>query len=550
MHTDNASNCSATLHSCGTEGIDYLFRAGLIIIGDGKRAPFIGTVAVSGQKILWVTEGSIPAAAKHQIDCSGLVIAPGFIDIHTHSDAALLSDPRAYSQVSQGVTTEIVGNCGHSCAPCADPSLLRRYIFGIQESTEISWRTFGEYLDALEHAEPVINVASYVGHGAVRLAVKRASSANLNADEMTQMGRYLYDALDDGAVGISTGLEYTPGMYATQAELMHVGAIAANRDAIHATHIRNRDWLIEMGVSEVLGVARSTKSRLQLSHIAPKYGAPENAVDRVLQLIEWARNDGVDVGFDVIPNEWGPTKIIASLPTWAQELPLAALLDALANPELRMMMKENPFPNWKLISDARWDFLVLYASAANENLVGKTIAEIAELRSTTPWDAICDLLFEEGQGIAGLYWCGKVSRQPDIDKLIKQPECMVISDSISKSNDGPLRHLSFSPTTYSWAISFLETYVKRSQLLSLVEAVARLSIVPARRFHLKQRGELKAKNYADIAVFKYETLASHAGLKDPNLPSTGVSHVMVNGQLVVRDGKPTAARPGLILRKS
>lgn len=539
----------ATFNEASGE-IDYLLSGGTIILGDGVRPPFYGTVAISGRQILWVAEGDVQAQAKNRIDCTGMTVAPGFIDIHTHSDAALLCDGRAVSQISQGVTTEIVGNCGHSCAPCADPTLLRKYILGIHDSTEITWRTFGEYLSALENARPVLNVGSYVGHGAVRLAVKRASSSAVNADEMEQMGRYLYDALDEGALGISTGLEYTPGMYASQAELIQVGNIAASRDAVHATHIRNRDWLIEMGVGEVLGVARSTNSKLQLSHIAPKHGAPADAADRVIEMIGWARDDGADVGFDVIPDEWGPTKVIASLPSWALELPPASLLKALREPEQRHKMGQNVFPNWKLLSDSRWDLLILYYSAANPDLVGKTIAEIAGIRGVPPWDSICDLLADEGEGIAGLMWCGRVSRQADIDRLIEQPGCMVISDGVTKSADGPLSQMRFSPIAFSWATTFLENYVKKSGALTLVEAISRLTSAPASRFKLERRGQLKEGFYADIVAFNNDAISAHATLRHPDVASTGILHVWVNGQEVLRDGTPTQSRPGMVLRRA
>lgn len=529
--------------------VDFLLVGGQVVAGPDQRAPFLGTVAVADERILWVQEGIVDAPARQKIDCSGQIVAPGFIDVHTHSDAAFLKDAGGQSQITQGVTTEIAGNCGHSCAPCADPVLLRKHLLAIQDSTEITWRTFAEYLEALQAMRPVLNVASYVGHGTVRFAVKGTSSSAAGGDELSAMGTYLRQALDEGAIGISTGLEYAPGMHASAAELLEAGAIAAEFDAVYASHVRNRDWLIEMGVGEALGVARTSKSKLQLSHIAPKYGAPQGAADRLLEMVRWARQDGTDVGFDVIPNEWGPTKVIASLPMWALELPGEELRSLLRRGPSRARLQKNAFPNWKLLTDHRWDLLVLYHCAANPSYMGKTIQRIAAERQSSAWDCICDLLLEEGAEMSGLMWCGRVSSRADIDKLIGQPDCMVISDGVSISEVGPLKDLRFSPIAFSWAASFLQDYVRDQRVLDVVEAIGRLTWTPARRFRLLNRGELRAGHYADVAVFDLDRISCHATLENPNVRSTGMVHVFVNGSPVMRDAALTEARPGKVLRR-
>lgn len=529
--------------------VDYLLVGGQVVASEGQAEPFVGTVAIAGERIVWVQQGIVDAPARQRIDCSGLIVAPGFIDIHTHSDAAFLKDSGGQSQITQGVTTEIAGNCGHSCAPCADPILLRKHLLAVQDSTEITWRTFAEYLDVLQATRPVLNVASYVGHGTVRLAVKGTASSAAGADELSAMGKYLRQALDDGAIGISTGLEYAPGMHATAVELLEAGAIAAEFDVVYASHVRNRDWLIEMGVGEALGIARTTRSKLQLSHIAPKYGAPQGAADRLLEMVRWAREDGADVGFDVIPDEWGPTKVIASLPTWALELPSDELRSLLRPGPSRARLQENAFPNWKLLADRRWNWLVLYHCGANPSYMGKTIQQIAIERQSTPWDCICDLLLEEGAEMSRLMWCGRVSSQADIDTLIRQPDCMVISDGVSVSEVGALKDLRFSPIAFSWAASFLQNYVRDQRVLDIVEAVGRLTWTPARRFRLEHRGELRAGYYADLAVFDLDQIHCHSTLENPNVKSTGVTHVFVNGTAVMRDASITEARPGKVLRR-
>ena len=529
--------------------IDYLLVGGQVVAGSDQSEPFLGTVAVGQERILWVQEGIVDAPAREKIDCAGQVVAPGFIDVHTHSDAAFLNDSSGQSQITQGVTTEIAGNCGHSCAPCANPELLRKHLLAVQDSTQITWTTFAQYLDVLQATRPVLNVASYVGHGTVRLAVKGTSSSAASGSELSAMGRYLRQALDEGAIGISTGLEYAPGMHASAVELIEAGAIAAEFDAISASHVRNRDWLIEMGVGEALGIARTTKSKLQLSHIAPKYGAPQSATDRLLEMVRWARQDGTDVGFDVIPDEWGPTKVIASLPTWALELPSDELRALLRPGPARARLQENAFPNWKLLTDRRWDWLVLYHCTSNPGYMGKTIQQIAAERQTSPWDCIFDLLLAEGAEMSRLMWCGRVSSRADIDQLIRQQDCMVISDGVSVSEVGPLKDLRFSPIAFSWAASFLQQYVRDQRVLQLVEAIGRLTWTPARRFKLRQRGELKAGFYADVAVFDLERINCLSSLENPNIRSTGVNHVFVNGTVVMRDGLVTDARSGKVLRR-
>ncbi|QRR34323.1 D-aminoacylase [Hydrogenophaga sp. YM1] len=525
---------------------DVIFKNGTVFDGSGGHGE-VRDVGVRDGRIEAI--GALGEDASQLVECSGLTVAPGFIDIHTHSDATLLSDPDGYSLLMQGVTTEIIGNCGFSCAPCLKRELVERFMIGRLPGQAFTWSSFGEYLDVLQAQRPGLNVGAYVGHNTVRLNVVGNEPRGATDDELQYMGNIMRRSLEEGAIGVSSGLEYNPGFNSDLRELVEMAKVAKEFDAVYASHIRNRDWNYEMGLGEALATARLSQARLQLSHLAPKTGAPAHAAEHMLEMIEWTRQSGADVGFDVIPHEWGPTFLYTILPKWAYEGGVPAMLQRLADPDQRAALKNNTFPQWKLVAQKRWSELVLTRSAGNRELIGLDFAEIGRRRGVDPHDAILDILLEEGEAVADCTWAGRISEDQDIRLLMSQPGCAVISDAITLNTSGPLKDVQFAPTAFGWTARFLGHYARDLDMMDLGEGIRRLTSLPAQRMGLKARGSLQKGYHADVVVFDAHRISDRSSVQNMAKSPQGLLHVMVNGQFAVKDGSRTAVRAGQVLRR-
>lgn len=526
---------------------DLVLDNAWIFDGEG-RAPRTGAVAVGAGRILAVAD-HIEADGIDRIDLHGLALAPGFIDIHTHSDFTLLVDGAAESQIRQGVTTEVVGNCGHSCAPALRKDRIARQTFGHHPSVEFTWTSFAGYLDRLADARPAVNVAAFVGHGALRLCVMEEPQRPADASELGAMRHLLAEALDAGAIGFTTGLEYAPGNAADPQEIVTLVRDVAARDRLYATHVRNRDTWFEVGLGEALGAARQAGARLQVCHLTPKYGAPRDAARHMLDMIDWTRQADIDVAFDVIPHNYGPTTMSSLLPQWVFVGGMAAVLARLADPADRARIKANPEPMWKLVRDRRWSDIVLFHCGANPGLIGLDFAEIGRLRGTDPYDAALDILREEGEGLFGVTWLARQFADEDQNLLMRHPLCGIISDTITLSSAPPLGDMRWSPSTWGWTARFITHFAEERALMPLSEAIRRLTSYAADRVGIADRGRIAPGMAADLVVFDPGALADHTTLKAPSAPPSGIRHVLVNGAFALRDGEPTGARAGHVIRK-
>ena len=481
---------------------------------------------------------------------NGLAVCPGFIDLHTHSDFTLLVNGRAESQVHQGVTTETVGQCGHSCAPVARAEDARHGAVGYSDDCEVDmgWRSFGDYLDRLDATPLGVNVAAFVGHGAVHRAVMGNEGRTPSIDETRRMADLVDEAFDQGAYGFSTGLEYWPGSICAPEHIVPLCAVAARHERLYATHVRNRDAYYDLGFCEAMSTARNAGARLQISHIQPKYGAPPHAMEHSLELIEGVRRQGVDVAFDVIPHDWSHTLILAILPPWAQEGGISGILGRLKDPEVRERMKRNPRHMWLLVTDGRWDAIALLNSEENPQLVGETFADIGRMRNTSPFDAALDLLQEEGERMGGLLWTSHSFSDDDIELCLAQPGCAVISDTLALAPYGALRKTVGSVSGYGWAARFLGHYVRERKVLSLQEGISRITAVPAERLGLGDRGRLEPGLAADVTVFDKGAIHSRCTIREPRTYAGGIVHVLVNGRFAMRDGARTDVDNGSVLR--
>ncbi len=529
--------------------LDTVLEGGTIYDGTGS-APYVADVGVANGRLQSI--GDLRhATANERLNVSGLAVAPGFIDLHTHSDFTLLVNGHAESQVHQGVTTEVVGQCGFSCAPVTcDEDIEKTSVGYLAGCVKLGWRTFGDYLDRLDATPLGVNVAAFVGHGAIHQAVLGDALRTPDGDELRRMEGLAEEAFEHGAFGLSTGLEYWPGNLARIEDLVPLCAIAARHDGLYATHVRNRDIYYDLGFGEAITTARTAGARLQISHIQPKFGAPGYAMAHTLELIEAAMRCDVDVAFDVIPHDWAHTRVSAILPRWAQEGGPSAMLDRLADPAQRARMKCNPNPMWRLVIAGHWNDIRLLRSDANLDLVGATFEEIGRIRGVEPYEAALDLLREEGEGLHQLLWTSRSFSEDDIRLCLQQPDCAVISDTLALAPYGALESQIGSLSGYGWAARFLGAYVRDEGLISLGEGVRKLTSVPARRLRLSDRGLLDEGLSADIVVFDAERIASRCTFEEPRRYPSGIAHVLVNGRTVIEDGARTGENPGSVLRRS
>lgn len=526
---------------------DLIIKGGEV--ADGTGAPvYAADVAVKDGVIAAV--GRLDGAeCAETADAEGLTAAPGFIDMHTHSDFTLLADGRAQSQVHQGVTTEAVGQCGISCAPVRADDVIPLVSPWYEPSCRHKkWRSFGGYLDALEETPLGVNVLAFVGHGTVHRAAAGEELRPADHDETAEMSRMVEQAIDEGAAGFSSGLEYWPGITASPDHLIPLCEAAAKRGRLYATHVRNRDTHYDLGFQEAIAAARESGVRLQISHIQPKFGAPRHAMEHTLEMIDSAQRRGADIAFDVIPHDWSHTLTAAILPKWAQAGGVKAILKRLSDPEAREKIKANPRPMWLLVKSRRWRDVVLLKSAANRDLTGVDFEEIGKMRGVDPYDAVLDILLEEGENLMSVIWSSRSFRGEDIDMCLGRPECAVISDTVALAPDGVLKDHVGSLSGYGWAARFLQHYVRDRGVLTLPEAVAKITSVPAGRLGLKDRGVLRPGMKADICVFDPAAVAGNCTARHPRRYASGVAHVAVNGRLSMRDGRRTEVNAGEVIR--
>jgi N-acyl-D-amino-acid deacylase len=526
---------------------EIILENGTIYDGTGGDA-YRGDIGIIDDQIEFI--GQLESSVTgNRINIDGLAVSPGFIDLHTHSDFTLIVNGKAESQVHQGVTTEVVGQCGHSVAPLRHRDDIARHIVGDVDLSEIpGWQSFGEYLEALEQQELGVNVAAFVGHGTVHHAVMGDDLRLPEPEEVDQMADLVRQSFEEGAAGFSTGLEYWPGNQSTPQTIEPLCRVVKEFDKLYATHVRNRDRFYDLGFGEALSTARAADCRLQISHLQPKYGAPDHAVDHTLEMIRLNQKYGVDVAFDIIPHDWSHTFVMAILPSWALEGGVEKIVNRLKHKPTRERIKANRNAMWLLVPDRMWSRIVLLMSAENHDLVGENLEDIGKMRGVDPYDAVLDLLIEEAPAMHRLFWTSHNFRQQDLELCLQQSDCAVMSDTQALANYGALENELGSLSGYGWTSEFLSRYVKQKNTLSLSEGIRRLTSLPASRIGLKNRGLIQRGYKADLVVFDPEAVESTWTIKQPRCYARGFEHVFVNGVQTLKNGKRTKANNGVILR--
>ena len=524
--------------------LDVVIRGGTVVDGTGKSR-FPADVGVQDGRIAAVGDLS-HAASRRELNAAGLVVTPGFIDIHSHSDFTLLADPRAQSSVAQGVTTELIGNCGHGCAPVVRPEDAQGNIYGQTRDVPITWRTTAEYLAELDSRRPAVNVLTLVPNGMLCRAVMGLDDRAPRPDELGRMAYYLEEALADGAVGFSVGLEYPIERWCTDAQITELCRIAAKREGLFAPHLRNREVRAVEAVAEALEISRAAGVRLHIPHVVPRRGGPPDADERIYALIDRARAGGCDVSLDMHTRLHGLTNLAVALPAWAFDGGAATLRERLRDPAVRARLHEHE----SLITSfalAGWDRVSLLTSARRPDLVGRSFAEIADVSGTTPFDAVLDLLSEEAEDpYVPLCLCESYV-ESQLARAYEHPVCTAASDATALCPDGPLAAATFHGA-YTWAAWFFRRWVREQPTFSIEEGVRKLTLLPAERLKLTDRGVLRVGAWADIAVFDHQRFRDRGTLAAPNQLAEGVAHVLVNGVVEMEQGAFTPDRGGRVLR--
>ncbi len=515
--------------------LDLVLRGGTVY--DGTGAP--GRVADVG-----IEDGRVAAIGAletdaPELDATGLAVAPGFIDIHSHSDYTLLMDPRAVSAIHQGVTTEVVGNCGFGCFPIRDPQQARRAIYGYSDELPITWSSAGEYFETLAAARPAVNVLSLVPNGQLRLATLGLADRPADTAEVAEMQVLLRESLDHGAWGYSTGLEYAQEQGAGEEELTALAAQAP----YYATHTRRRDDGAADAVAEAIRTGANAEVRLQVSHLVPRNGIEES--HRCIELVERARAGGQDVAFDMHTRAFGLTNLYAALPAWALGAERDDLAAILADPAKRDAMRSH---RSILSAGNDWSRIVLLDSEVWPELGRRDLASIAAERGQEPLDAVYDLLLGGVDELHKLMVIIHAYSEEQQREAFAHPLCVPASDATTLAPDGRLAH-SFFHGAYTWAAWFWRFMVTDGGLLTPEDAVHRLTGQPAERIGLTDRGVLREGARADVAVFDPGAFAERGTVYEPNLLAEGMRHVLVNGVPTLRDGRPTGERAGQVLRR-
>ena len=527
--------------------LDVLIRGGWLVDGTGSP-PGLADVAIADGRIVEVGRLDGEATAARLIDATGKVVSPGFVDPHSHSDFSILANPTAESTIRQGVTTEVVGNCGWSYAPVTDHSRVymsgRLHTFGY-DGPAIPWTTFGEHLDFLADVGHTPNLAWFVGHNAVRLAAG-VSGSSPTEEELRTMERFVDEAMDAGALGMSTGLEFNPGREAPLEELLRLNAVAGSRGGLYTSHVRNRDSGLLDAIEEFLAVARAGSEKAEISHLNVRHdtGAPERGWERAVELMASARAEGLDVLADTTPFREGLGQLAGILPPWVAEGGAEAALGRLRDPDTRRRLRGECDRYWRFVHKGQWERVRLQASEQHPEWDGLSFAQIAELRGADPWDCFFDVLVDAGTAYESVLVVGTLFTDEHLAEMISHPLFSLGVDTFTATLGGPLAEIIRHPLGYAGHVHYLTHHVRERGTLRLEEAIRKMTSMPAAHFGLWDRGLVRAGYAADVVVLDFDELDDVSTLDRPHAYARGVEHVLVNGVAVVEGGEHTGARPG------
>ena len=528
---------------------DLILRGGSIFDGSGTEA-FVGDVAIDGDKI--VALGDLgKATAAVEIDVSGLAVAPGFVNMMSWANESLIQDGRSQSDIRQGVTLEIMGE-GTSMGPLNERMKAEMLSQQGDIRYDVEWTSLAEYLNYLEKRGISPNVASFIGAASPREYVIGHEDRPPTAEELDQMRSLVREAMQDGALGVASSLMYPPGLFADTSELIELSKIAAEYDGMYISHMRDEGAHMIEAVDEVLTIARDANIRAEIYHIKSSGKANWHLFDKAVEMVEAARADGLEITADVYTYPAGSTGLNVTIPPWVQEGGFDESIKRMSDPALReqiireMNTESDDWENMFLAVGSPENILMVnFKSDALKPLTGKTVADVAAMRGTSPENTIMDLIIEDGSRIGTVYF---TQSEDIVRKAVALPWVSFNSDEASLAPEGVFLKSNPHPRAYGSFARVLAKYVRDEQVITLQEAIRKLSALPAQTMRIDRRGELREGFYADVVVFDPENIQDHATFVKPHQYATGMIHVFVNGEQVLKDGEHTGATPGRAVR--
>lgn len=528
---------------------DVVIRNGIVYDGSGT-APYRGDLAISGDKITSI-EPVIEGRGQLEINANGLAVSPGFINMLSWATESLLEDGQSQGNIRQGVTLEIFGE-GTSMGPLNQA--MKQDMLNRQGDItyDISWTTLSEYLEHLVQRGISPNVASFIGATTVRIHVMGYEDRPPTSQESEQMESLVRDAMEEGALGIGSALIYAPAFYASTEELITLAKVVAQYNGTYISHIRNESNQLLESVDELITIVRESGMHGEIFHLKAAGQNNWKKLDTVIEAMELARAEGLDISSNMYTYTAGATGLDAAMPPWVQEGGHQAWVDRLKNPAIRnrvIQEMSTPTDEWENLylaaGSAENVLLVGFKNDILKPLTGKSLAEVAKQRGKSPEETAIDLVIEDGSEVSTVYF---FMSEENVRKKIRLPWMTFGSDASSQAPKGVFLKSNPHPRAYGNFARLLGKYVREEKIIPLEEAIYRLTSLPASHLKLKHRGSLTPGFFADLVIFNPKTIQDHATFENPHQYSTGVLHVFVNGQQVLSEGEHTGATPGRVVR--
>lgn len=531
------------------ESYDLILRGGTIVDGSGEPS-YVGDVAIDGDTIAAIGDLG-DAEAAMVIDVTGLAVAPGFTNMLSWATESLIEDGRSQSDIRQGVTLEVFGE-GFSMGPLNDEMKAELTEMQGDIRFDVEWTTLAEYLDYLVTRGVSTNVASYIGAATPRMYVIGYDDREPTPEELDEMRALVRQAMEEGAMGIASSLMYPPGLFAKTSELVELAKVVGEYDGVYASHMRDEGARMIEAIEELMTIAREGGVRAEIYHLKSSGQKNWPLFDEAIALIEKARAEGLEITADVYTYPAGATGLNAAVPPWVQEGGFEASVKRMQDPATRkklaqeMLEKSDDWENMFLAPGTPDNILLVgFNSEALKPLTGKTLAEVAQMRGTSPQETVFDLIIEDNSRVGTIYF----TQSDDIVRqAVALPWVSFNSDEASLASEGVFLESNPHPRAYGSFARVLAKYVRDEEVITLEDAVRKLAALPAEVLRLNRRGQLKEGYFADVVVFDPATIQDHATFTEPHQYATGMVHVFVNGEQVMKDREHTGATPGRVVR--